>query len=145
MVSVHFMAYVRDISGSLTRVLQHGASLTPHRIAGYAANADFWLHEVEHCFAVLDGYSKRFYAMRHATNAYAADHPLDPQRADSDTGTTANLKDFEIKELRDSVATAARALFRRCAELELLSPEVLVRADRLVNLDYDDSVSTPTV
>ena len=139
------MAYVRDISDSLTRVLQHGASLTPHRIAGYAANAEFWLAEVEHCFAVLDGYSKRFRAMREATAAYVTDHPVDPQRADSDTRTTANLKDFEIKELREAVATAARAFFRRCAELELLSPEVLARADQLVNLEYDDSVPTPTV
>jgi len=141
----HVMAYVRDIADSLTRVLQHGSTLSPHRVAGYAANAEFWLSEIEHCFAVLDGYSRRFYAMRHATNAYITDHPLDPQRADSDTGTSNNLKDFEIKELRESVATAARAFFRRCAELELLSSALLHRADQLVNLDYDDSVPTPTV
>lgn len=133
------MAYVRNLADSLTRVLGHGAGLSPHRVAGYAANGEFWLGEIEHCFAVLDGYSKRFYAMRHATNAYAADHPLDPQRADSDTGTTGNLKDFEIKELRESVATAARAFFRRCAELALLPDDLLRRADQLLNLEYDDS------
>lgn len=139
------MAYVRDISDSLTRVLQHGASLAPHRIAGYAANAEFWLAEVERCFAVLDGYSKRFRSMREATAAYVRDHPIDPQRADSDTRTTPNLKDFEVKGLRESVATAARAFFRRCAQLDLLSADLLRRADQLVNLDYDDSVPTPTV
>ena len=139
------MAYVRDISDTLARVLQHGTALTPHRIAGYAANAEFWLGEVEHCFAVLDGYSKRFRAMRAATAAYVSDHPLDRQRTDSDTRTTANLKDFEIKELRDSVTTAARAFFRRCRELGLLSDVVRQRADRILNLDLDDAPSHPTV
>ena len=139
------MAYVRDISDTLTRVLQHGTSLTPHRIAGYAANAEFWLGEIEHCFAVLDGYSKRFRAMRQATAAYVSDHPIDPQRADSDTRTTANLKDFEIKELRESVATAARGFFRRCIELGLLSDALTQRADRLLNLELDDAPSDKTV
>ena len=139
------MAYVRDISDSLTRVFEHGTSLAPHRIAGYAANTEFWLAEVEHCFAVLDGYSKRFRAMRDATARYVSDHPIDPARADSDTRTTQNLKDFEIKELRESVATAARAFFRRCAELALLPDDLLRRADQLLNLEYDDSLPRQTV
>lgn len=135
------MAYVRDISDSLKRVLEHSVSLAPHRIAGYAANAEFWLTEVEHCFAVLDGYSKRFRGMREATTDYVGDHPLDPQRADRDTRTTANLKDLEIKELRESVAAAARAFFRRCIELELLSHALAQRADRVLNLELDDAPS----
>jgi hypothetical protein len=133
------MAYIRDIADSLVQVLEHGTALSPHRVAGYAANAEFWLNEVEHCFAVLDGYSKRFRVMRAATDAFVADHPLDPERADSDTRTTKNLKDFEVTELRESVATAARSFFRRCAELSLLSDDLLRHADQLLNLEYDDS------
>jgi hypothetical protein len=139
------MAYIRDIADSLARVLEHGTTLSPHRVAGYAANAEFWLIEVEHCFGVLDGYSKRFRAMRAATDAYVVDQPLDPERADSDTRTTKNLKDFEVTELRESVATAARGFFRRCAELSLLSDDLLRRADQLLNLEYDDSLPHQTV
>jgi hypothetical protein len=72
------MPYVIELADSLARVLNRGAALASHRVAGYAAHAEFWLGEIEHCFAVLDGFEKRFYARRHATNAYAADHPIDP-------------------------------------------------------------------
>jgi hypothetical protein len=119
-------------------VLQHAAKLPPHRIAGYAANAEFWLSEIEHCFAVIDGYEKRFYAMRHATTAYIADHALESELAGTDTSTRHNIKDFQLKELRDSVAAAGRTFFRRCRELELVSPELLHSADRLLNLEYED-------
>ena len=133
--------YVIDIANPLVRVLDHAATLAPHRVAGYAANAAFWLDEVEHCFAVLDGYSKRFYAMRHATTDYVANHPVDPQRSDSVTATTQNIKDFQVKEARDVVADAARKFFRRCAKLDFLSSELMARADQLLNLQKDDSVS----
>jgi hypothetical protein len=48
-------------------------------------------------------------------------------------------------ELRQSVAAPARAFFRRCCDLQLVSPELLAGADQLRNLDYDDFVPTQTV
>jgi hypothetical protein len=132
------MPYVIDLAASLAQVLNRGAALAPHRVAGYAANAEFWLGEIEHCFAVLDGFEKRFYAMRRATTAYVTDHPINPGRSDAYTGTTNNIKDSELKEARAAVARAARAFFRRCEKLQLLSNELLARADRLVNLELDD-------
>jgi hypothetical protein len=89
--------YLFDIADSLGRVLKHAGSLAPHRLAGYAANGEFWLGEVEHCFAVLDGYQKRFYSMRHATTAYSSQHPVDSERSDGDTATTNKVKDFELR------------------------------------------------
>jgi len=137
--------YAFDITNPLISVLEHASILPPHRIAGYAANAEFWLDEIEHCFAVLDGYEKRFYAMRRATTAYVKGHPLESGVADTDTRTTHNIKDFQLKDLRETVAAGARAFFRRCREFQLLTPELLSRVDQLVNLDYDDSVPTQTV
>jgi hypothetical protein len=129
------MSYVIDTASALADVLSHAAALSPHRVAGYAANAEFWLTEVQRCFQVLDGYEARFARMREATDAYVSLHPIDPQRSDArDTHTTKNIKDHEIHAARRSVAQAACAFFSRCAELGLLSPKLFEPIDDLLEL-----------
>jgi ElaB/YqjD/DUF883 family membrane-anchored ribosome-binding protein len=138
------MPYVLDTASSLAEVLNHAARLSQHRVAGYAANADFWLAEVRHCFEVLDGYDARFVRMREATDAYVSLHPLDSQRSDaSDTSTTKSIKDHEIRAARRSVSDAACAFFGRCAELGLLAPELSAPIDELLGLPlYGDAPPT---
>ena len=137
------MPYVLDTASSLAEVLSHAAALSQHRVAGYAANADFWLSEVQHCFEVLDGYDARFSRMRDATDAYVRLHPLDPQRSDAkDTHTTKNIKDHEIRAARRRVSDAASAFFTRCAELGLLAPELSAPIDELLGIPlYSDAPS----
>jgi len=129
------MPYVLDTASSLAEVLSHAAALSQHRVAGYAANAAFWLSEVQHCFEVLDGYHARFNRMRDATDAYVRLHPPDPQRSDAkDTHTTRNIKDHEIRAARRKVSDSASAFFARCAELGLLAPELATPIDELLGL-----------
>jgi hypothetical protein len=51
--------YVQAITEPLIDVLNRAASSSDHRIAGYAANVDFWVHEILHCLAVIDGFQRR--------------------------------------------------------------------------------------
>ena len=60
------MAYIDEITAPVVRVLSHASQLPPHRFAGYAANADFWVGEVRHCLDVIDGYDKRFRKLKDA-------------------------------------------------------------------------------
>ncbi len=142
----HFMSYVLDTASSLAEVLNHAARLSPHRMAGYAANAAFWLGEVQHCFAVLDGYVARFERMRDGTDTYVSLHPLDPERADAgDTRTTRNHKDHEIRAARRGVSDAACAFFTRCADLGLLAPELPAPIDELLGIPLYVNAPSPLV
>jgi hypothetical protein len=129
------MAYVIEIADSLSRVFERAASLPPHRLAGYSANSAFWLSEVRHCLDALAGHEHRFQQMRSATEAYIAEHPLDPHRKDSDTRTTRATKDFELDTAKQSLTAAARKFFYRCDALDLLPADLRSQVDALINLE----------
>jgi hypothetical protein len=52
--------YVDRLCGALTDVLNRAATGSADRLAGYAANVEFWIDEAEHCLRVIDGYDDRF-------------------------------------------------------------------------------------
>jgi len=39
-------------------VLNHAAGCRDHRVVGHAANAEFWIAEINYCLAVIDGFSQ---------------------------------------------------------------------------------------
>ncbi|MBA4030377.1 MAG: hypothetical protein C0478_05725 [Planctomyces sp.] len=47
-------------------------TLNPHQLAGHVGNLDFWLAEVAHAHAVIDGYELRFRSMEEASKQYVA-------------------------------------------------------------------------
>ncbi|HVX12677.1 MAG TPA: hypothetical protein VHC22_15965 [Pirellulales bacterium] len=59
--------YLETITEALIEVLNQAARssdhrhalIRDHRILGYAANVDFWIGEIEHCLAALDGFAER--------------------------------------------------------------------------------------
>jgi len=125
------MSYVIEQTESLVRVLERAAPLAAHRLAGYAANAEFWASEVCRCRELLDGYFDRYRRMKQGTEDYLRQHPIDPRQSDSDTRTTRSTKDAEIREMRRRLDDAARRFFGRLHEAGLLSNE---RADELERL-----------
>lgn len=68
------MAYSSDIANLLTEQLEKFVTLNRHQLAGQVANIEFWLDEIGHCLAVIDGYDVRFERMKGAQQAYAAHH-----------------------------------------------------------------------
>ena len=72
--------YLEETCGALTRVLNHACQLHAHRLAGYAANMDFWMAEVRHCLDLVAGYGPRFDKLKKATKEFGERHyrGLDP-------------------------------------------------------------------
>jgi hypothetical protein len=66
------VSYPVEISKTLVETLTRFVTLNPHQLAGHVANLDFWLAEVRHCIEVIDGYRKRFEAMKSAQRGYVA-------------------------------------------------------------------------
>ena len=56
----------RLVDEQLTRF----ATLNPYRLAGRMENLDFWLEEIRHALAVIDGYGVRFIRLQAAEKPY---------------------------------------------------------------------------
>ncbi len=117
------MSYVIEQTESLLRVLDRAMPFAAHRLAGYAANAEFWAAQVRHCRELLDGYSERYQSMKRGTEDYLREHPDSPQRIDADTRTTRSTKDSEIREMRRRLDESAGRFFNRLRDANLLADE----------------------
>jgi hypothetical protein len=129
------VSYVDDIALPLVRVLEHNAGLSVHQLAGHMANVDFWLDEVRHCIAVIDGYAERFEKLRWAQAAYERGHPhaiSDSAGWSKKVGREPLLKksspDSERRRLRRQLLKAAGRLIDRAHRDGLID---LSRADDL--------------
>jgi len=72
------MSYSTVVADTLAETLARFATLNPHQLSGHVANLEFWLSEVKHCVDVIDGYGRRFEAMKAAQEAYVAErHTLE--------------------------------------------------------------------
>jgi hypothetical protein len=126
------MSYVIEQTESLLQVLERAAPLAAHRLAGYAANAEFWASEVLHCRELLDGYFQRYQRMKQGTEDYLREHPDSPKWVDADTRTTRSTKDSEIREMRRRLDESAGRFFGRLRDVELLTDERVAELERLL-------------
>jgi hypothetical protein len=46
---------MQELCDSLCRVLDHCAQLDRRRLAGYVANIDFWVAEIQHRLNLIEG------------------------------------------------------------------------------------------
>ncbi len=131
-IDAHAMSYVIEQTESLLRVIDRATPAAAHRLAGYAANAEFWASEIRHCRELLDGYFERYQRMKQATEDYLSEHPVDPQRSDSDTRTLRNTKDSEVREMRRRLDEATGRFFGRMRDAELLTEQGTAELERLL-------------
>jgi hypothetical protein len=68
------MPYSMDVVKPLNDQLAKFVTLNRHQLAGQVANLDFWLGEVLHGLAVIDGYGRRFDRLRAAQQQYVSEH-----------------------------------------------------------------------
>src|SRR5436305_4974977 len=68
------MSFSTDIADLVAKQLSRLTTLNRHQLAGQVANLDFWLAQVQHALAVLDGYGVRFVRMHAAQEQYVAVH-----------------------------------------------------------------------
>jgi hypothetical protein len=133
------MSYVLEQTEALVAVLERAAPFTPHRLAAYAINAEFWASEVHHCHELLDGYIQRWQRMRQATDDYVREHPISQEQQDSDTRTSRHTKDSEIRAARLRLDAAAQRFFTRCHRAGLLSGERVAEIESMLSYQLEES------
>lgn len=126
------MSYVTERVELALKVLERAAAMPAHRLAGYAANAEFWAKEVRHCRELLDGYLERHERMKAGTEEYLQRNPLGADRLDSDTRTTRSVKDSEIQEARRRLDQASRRFFGRMEADRLIGDEELDAVEKVL-------------
>ena len=116
------MAYSADAAKLLTDQLTKLTTLNRHQLAGQAANLDFWLSEVEHALAMIDGHPARFARMRRAQTEHARGFPSN----ELDSKLLGRVPDAEFRDARQSLGLATTRFLARCTK-EGLVDESTVR------------------
>ena len=116
--------YIDRLCGALTDVLERAASGSADRLAGYAANAGFWIDEAEHCLRVIDGYEERYLRFHEAQQEVVAARA--PMKWDErgwrspppETNPTATPDD--LKRARRHVVGALAKFLDRCVKEQMI-------------------------
>ena len=110
------MSYTEDIARPLIETLSKTAGLPTFQLAGHVPNLAFWMGEVRHALAVIDGYPKRFEAMIAAQNEFDANYP--------DSAKSRERHEYEYSGQRLAVSPALS---------ERLSREIVSAANRVID------------
>jgi hypothetical protein len=110
------MSYTEDIARPLIETLSKTAGLPTFQLAGHVPNLSFWMGEVRHAIAVIDGYPKRFEDMVSAQNDFDANYP--------DSAKSRERHEYEYSGPRLAVSPALA---------ERLSREIVSAADRVIH------------
>lgn len=125
------MAYSTDIADVLAAQLERFVTLNRHQLVGQAANLDFWLAEVGHCFDVIDRYGERFARLDTAQRTSAAEAPA-PKR----------VPEHALRKARRALAGAAFRFLARCRDELILSPGAFRAGCVRIGLDPDSGWDT---
>jgi hypothetical protein len=115
------------VADQLTRL----ATLNPHQLAGQVENLDFWLSQVRHALAVIDGYGERFVRLQGAQDRYVALHNVTASEVGPEgvnwkpPASVRRIPDRELRQARRKLVEAATRLLERCRSEELISDSVV--------------------
>lgn len=135
------MAYTTEIGTALCSTLEKFVTLEPFQLASHVANLDFWLNEIRHVLAVIDGYESRFRRMREGEKAYSSGVAIQYEPELSKTnefprtyfGAATPLRkgvlSDELVALRQRVCAAAWGFLNRCVAVGLIRNEVVQSLD----------------
>lgn len=130
-------SYLERLCDALADVLTRAAGGTKDRLAGYAANFDFWLAEAEHCLRLVDEYEERFKRFQEAQERVVATEG--PIKWKEHSGWTPPPRKVtratswnERKAARGSVVSAMAKFLRRCEKEQLLGTEAIGAARRKI-------------
>jgi hypothetical protein len=114
------MSFSTDVAELVANQLSRFVTLNRHQLAGQAANLDFWLTQVRHALAVIDGYGVRFIRMDAAQEQYVAAHgtivsevgPVGP--TERKPPQPRRIPDRELQKARRGLVDAACRFLERC-------------------------------
>jgi hypothetical protein len=128
------MSFSTDVAKLVGDQLSRFATLNPHQLAGQVENLDFWLAEVRHALAVIDGYGVRFVRLHTAQERYVARHRVSASVVDP-AGTSERpppaarrVPDRELRQARRALVEAARRFLERCRADGLVTGAVVSAA-----------------
>jgi hypothetical protein len=126
------MSYVHEICDPLVKIFEHATSLETHRLAGYSANLDFWVSEVEHRLGVLRGYPERHRHMSQATKSFAK------SAGNIATPTVSrSVSDQEIWELGERIIASLRLFLNRCQHEGLINENMMSEIATRLKVDFE--------
>jgi hypothetical protein len=122
-----FMSFSTDIAHLVAGQLSRFVTLNRHQLAGQVVNLDFWLAEVRHALAVIDGYGVRFVKMHGAQERYVTGHGTTESVPDVDGYTKRQaspprrIADRELQKARRELTEATTKFLERCRREDLIS------------------------
>ncbi|MDY3563580.1 hypothetical protein R5W23_005194 [Gemmata sp. JC673] len=124
------MSFSTDMAKLVADQLSRFVTLNRHQLAGQVANLDFWIGQVRHVLAGIDGYGARFVRMQAAQEHYVGHNgAITPGTEGYDPRTSPvaprRVPDRELRQARRGVVDAARRLLERCREERLVAGEAV--------------------
>ncbi len=114
------MSFSTDMAHLVAEQLSRFVTLNRHQLAGQVANLDFWLAEVRHALAVIDGYGVRFVRMQGAQEQYVTAHGTTESVPGVDDFTERRaspprrIPDRELRKARSALTEATKHFLERC-------------------------------
>lgn len=112
------------VGQAIVAALQNVSATQPAMVAGYWANKDFWLRELRHLAAIIDGYEARLHNFRIAHDQYANENG-GPYNYDGANSPHQEPRDTSSSGKRHRVLgnarTAVQNLAERALDLSLIS------------------------
>ena len=154
--------YIKTTCYQLVKVLDYAKGLHPHRVAGYAANLDFWVEEVEHALRLVREYPSRFSRTKQAVKTVTQQlyDGANPSRSlhqnycevcrgpeshkEAVVKVTRTLTNDDVWELTEQVKNSAAAFLRRCRKLELVDDAKYRELGNRLGLDLSSHETTET-
>ena len=128
------MSFSTKLAKLVADQLARFVTLNRHQLAGQVANLDFWLDQVRHGLAVVDGYGRRFQRLK------AADLPATVTLSDGmGMLPTLKLSQFPQVIVGARVSKSGNAI-AQSGDLQTLSPPIDVATTVPIKLVIDQVV-----
>lgn len=136
------MSYSTDVARLLADQLSRFVTLNSYQLAGQVANLDFWMAEVRHALAVIDGYGVRFVRLEGAQNQFVETHGVEKvTRIDGIAWRNVNpvrrVPDRELQKARQTLADAALRFLWRCRDEGLIGTSLVAAWVRDAGIEDD--------
>lgn len=129
------MAYVEDITEALIRTLAYTSGLPVQKLAGHAANLEFWMGEVKHAIDVIDGYGERFRRLKEGQRIHAEENGLTFDSAKFGKPIRPGISDHDLNELRRRLIDSVYGVLSRFYRERLVSESQLENYGANFDLD----------
>jgi hypothetical protein len=143
------VSFSTEIAKVVTDQLSRFVTLNRHQLAGHVANLEFWLAQVGHCLAVIDGYGKRFGRLKAAQAKHIAEHHTtefllsDPCCTQRKAALPRKLAGAELRDARRSLCDTAYRFLVRCCKERLLEESALREACFSLGIGVDTADLRP--